>query len=58
MSRQNYAIKNGIYFSLSVNFSVGLAKLAESLRNYLEAAIRGFSRGIFYESLLFLPDGK
>lgn len=41
------AIKDGICFSLSVNFSVGLAELAESLRNYLEAAVRVFSRGVF-----------
>lgn len=44
---QNCAIKHGICFCLSVNFSVGLAQLSESLRNYLEAAIMGFSRRIF-----------
>lgn len=47
MSLQNCAIKYGICFFVSVNFFVDLAELAESLRNYLEAAIRVFSRGIF-----------
>lgn len=44
---QNCAIKHGVCFSFFVNFSVGLAELAESLRNYLGTATRGFSRGIF-----------
>lgn len=58
---QNCAIKHGLCFSLSINFSVGLAELAESLRNYLEATIKeGFKRSVFtvYHNLLFLPGAE
>lgn len=58
---QNCAIKHGLCFSLFINFSVGLAELAESLRNNLEATTKGgFKSSIFtvYHSLLFLPGAE
>lgn len=57
---QNCAILHGICFCLSVNLLACLVELAESLRNYLEAAIRVIKKDIVtvYHSLLFPPDGE